>query len=715
MKKTILFIIALTTLYHLFSINVGGHLTQNTTWSPNNNPYVVTSFLYVDSGVTLTILPGVQVEIVATNMNNYFAFWWNGNTQPQAKGIVVNGRIIANGTSANPITFDKHGTADSLKWASLQINAQAQRCSFEHCTFSNSLGCKQSSGDWSFGPIYFLNGGINVKHCNFYNNFAAIEGFNLNEELVIYDCRFIVDDEDYPPPLTDCTYIVLRGVTNPVPEECYNITIANCYFSGFADLFSIYGYTKLVFLNNNFENFRDANSNNIRPTTTGYISFYGNRIRGQSDIELICAAVNDTAYCRRNDLDTSVYSSGLGSEGTLSTLGTPVYYLSDNRLGEHRIIRLSRVSTAINFCYNNKLYSGYNLRNDYPDFGGEVHLFNNVFVKASTSPSCMMNLWEVYPSVYNNVGVGFNGIHSGFYTGIWANNIATGLTLNPNYGVDSLHYAYYQSNCFNLPLLDLPYIIDLGGNIVADPVFADTLNSDYHLAAGSPCIDTGAPFPDSLGVAGLPPFDADYHVRTVGAAADMGAYEYGSVYIGGIRAYVYDSATNLPIDCAKLEISGKLPEFSDSLGYQSYPTGAGTFTLKVTRWDYQDLIIPNIQISTGEELQLQIPLVPSTVGNEDDTQTPLINTINLSNYPNPFSTSTKLSFILPESGKTNLIIYNAKGQKVRTLLSSLLKKGYNAADWDGRDDNGRMVGSGLYFSKVTYNGSCSAHKLLLLK
>ena len=49
--------------FDLSSIEVGGHLTEDTTWSPENNPYLVTEILYVDAGVTLTILPGTEVKI----------------------------------------------------------------------------------------------------------------------------------------------------------------------------------------------------------------------------------------------------------------------------------------------------------------------------------------------------------------------------------------------------------------------------------------------------------------------------------------------------------------------------------------------------------------------------------------------------------------------------------------------------------------------------
>jgi hypothetical protein len=61
MKKHILILTSLFLFFGIYGIEVAGHLTEDTIWSPENNPYLVTSFLYVDSGVTLTIQPGTQV------------------------------------------------------------------------------------------------------------------------------------------------------------------------------------------------------------------------------------------------------------------------------------------------------------------------------------------------------------------------------------------------------------------------------------------------------------------------------------------------------------------------------------------------------------------------------------------------------------------------------------------------------------------------------
>jgi hypothetical protein len=66
------------------------------------------------------------------------------------------------------------------------------------------------------------------------------------------------------------------------------------------------------------------------------------------------------------------------------------------------------------------------------------------------------------------------------------------------------------------------------------------------------------------------------------------------------------------------------------------------------------------------------------------------------NYPNPFNPTTTISFSLKESRHATLFIYNALGQKVRTLADGPLTAGLHSLVWDGRDDSGRKVSSGMY-------------------
>ena len=85
------------------------------------------------------------------------------------------------------------------------------------------------------------------------------------------------------------------------------------------------------------------------------------------------------------------------------------------------------------------------------------------------------------------------------------------------------------------------------------------------------------------------------------------------------------------------------------------------------------------------------------------------------NYPNPFNPITKMNFELPRSGRVVLTIYNLVGQEVKTLINENLNYGYHIASWDGLDNKGRMVSSGVYFSELQASGIRKTRKMILLK
>ncbi len=85
------------------------------------------------------------------------------------------------------------------------------------------------------------------------------------------------------------------------------------------------------------------------------------------------------------------------------------------------------------------------------------------------------------------------------------------------------------------------------------------------------------------------------------------------------------------------------------------------------------------------------------------------------NYPNPFNPATQIRFQIPLAARVQLVVYNLVGQQVRTLVDEKLDAGYYALTWDGRNDVGQPVGSGVYyyrFSTPHYNGT---KKMLLLR
>lgn len=101
---------------------------------------------------------------------------------------------------------------------------------------------------------------------------------------------------------------------------------------------------------------------------------------------------------------------------------------------------------------------------------------------------------------------------------------------------------------------------------------------------------------------------------------------------------------------------------------------------------------------------------------EEQGTVPEINkTILHSNYPNPFNPTTQISFSTSQEGKVNLSVYNIKGQLVKTLINTRIVSGSHIVNWNGQDNIGKRVSSGVYFYKLKTNEKEISKKMLLLK
>ncbi len=85
------------------------------------------------------------------------------------------------------------------------------------------------------------------------------------------------------------------------------------------------------------------------------------------------------------------------------------------------------------------------------------------------------------------------------------------------------------------------------------------------------------------------------------------------------------------------------------------------------------------------------------------------------NDPNPFSTKTRINFTLSDETDTKLLIYDVGGALVRTLLDGVLTRGEHAAEWDGRDDSGKCVESGVYLYRLYAGVYSITRKMVFLK
>ena len=85
------------------------------------------------------------------------------------------------------------------------------------------------------------------------------------------------------------------------------------------------------------------------------------------------------------------------------------------------------------------------------------------------------------------------------------------------------------------------------------------------------------------------------------------------------------------------------------------------------------------------------------------------------NYPNPFNPTTTIAFTIPKNLQVYLGIYDMTGKLIKTLIDAPIEAGYHTVMWDGTDDNGRSVSSGVYFYKLKSKGYEETKKMLLLK
>ncbi|MFC1551688.1 FlgD immunoglobulin-like domain containing protein [Candidatus Latescibacterota bacterium] len=87
------------------------------------------------------------------------------------------------------------------------------------------------------------------------------------------------------------------------------------------------------------------------------------------------------------------------------------------------------------------------------------------------------------------------------------------------------------------------------------------------------------------------------------------------------------------------------------------------------------------------------------------------------NFPNPFNPTTTIEYAIPAdgAGHVDMVIYNINGQKVRTLVNETQDAGYYNVVWDGRNDSGEMVSSGLYLYKIVSGSFNKIEKMTFMK
>jgi len=85
------------------------------------------------------------------------------------------------------------------------------------------------------------------------------------------------------------------------------------------------------------------------------------------------------------------------------------------------------------------------------------------------------------------------------------------------------------------------------------------------------------------------------------------------------------------------------------------------------------------------------------------------------NYPNPFNAQTRIAFSLASPGNVKLEVFDITGKLVRKIVDARLKAGNHQVIWDGKNDSGRIVSSGIYLYRLSAPDNSSVRKMTLVK
>ena len=163
-----------------------------------------------------------------------------------------------------------------------------------------------------------------------------------------------------------------------------------------------------------------------------------------------------------------------------------------------------------------------------------------------------------------------------------------------------------------------------------------------------------------------------------------------------VTGYEFSGATNLPVHVGAGETISRQWTFA-------VPTFIpdGTYLICVTATSGAALVIDCESV--------EVRSTPPAV----DGHLPIDTVFN---YPNPFNPSTQISFALRDASRVSVNIVNLLGQRIRVLIDEqVMAAGEQQVVWDGRDDAGQQVSSGIYFYRIVADDQAVSEKMVLVK
>lgn len=156
---------------------------------------------------------------------------------------------------------------------------------------------------------------------------------------------------------------------------------------------------------------------------------------------------------------------------------------------------------------------------------------------------------------------------------------------------------------------------------------------------------------------------------------------------------------------------------SDDTGYYRFELPVGTYSVSSCGTFYLPITLPGPPGSLDVHGQNFVVLNDTTVTDiEELEERNISNRFTLfQNYPNPFNPHTVIEYTLPQNSHVKIMICNLIGQKIRTLVNENQISGHKRIVWDGKNDQGQQVSSGVYLYQLKAGETVLAKKMVLLR
>ncbi len=751
MKKLLVIFCVFIFSISLIAIEVSGN--QFGIWSPDNNPYNIVGDITVPTGETLEIEAGVEVIAV-------------GNYK-----ITAMGNILASGTQNDTIRFYGNG---GVNWGGLRLEDETNESHFYYCRISNTDDMNNYPIQSINSPI-FINHSFFDDHQSGVSFFALSSddpsymeiknskisnvqksGITItdNSNVLIDSCevtqcglgtqfygaiRLLLMDNSHScsPTITNnyihhnskqgITLANLYGYDNMAPTVEYNEASYN--YTGIY-LYNGKGYYKWNHIHHNFvENNADSGAgvmlygsgadavftfNEINNNYTGFYLTDG-ATANLGDLEN--ASTDDDGY---NCIYDNIFYTG--EEFTVYNASALDMKAENTVWDTDPPIDVSIIDGNDNPAYGIVDYEPTLSPYAPPaSFGVSVMGNNTVLISGPVGiayPTLPLWLegWNLYQ---NGVLVGYL-LTSIFYMSP---------PLSPGtytFGATYVYEGYHESTGIDTTII-IPHILNPPQNAEVSPLGLMTWEE-----------------PDPGSTSSLLNYNAYLDGVFVGNTEELfwqfTGLVQGQTYLAEVSA-VYEageselvwanwiwpihnppSNVNYELFPDHIHLTWEPPVGSnvDVLEYRIYSDGNLDGTTTELFYDVYDLVSGqtyNIALTAfyvdgieSDPIEFEITFV----GAEDVLN---LETKLFGNHPNPFNPETTISFSLTAEDAENaeLVIYNLKGQKIKKLEIRNLKLGINKVIWDGRDENGKEVSSGIYLYNLRTNHQSFTCKMLLIK